>query len=515
MSGEGEDPVDVQPGPGGDVSELARVFREYAGAKVATVDLDQNLHTLEQRTQVCGDRACALGGVDTYCQCDIFQEGPKPSTLGLVDPHRIANEEVIETGGGEDLGLRDGGDGETPGASSDLEAGDLWAFMGFRVRAQTYAGGLGVLGHRRDVAVHHVVVDDQRGGVYFKGRGVGGGAHLVSISHAVRMSDTPAVEAVDLVKRFGDNTAVDGVSFVVPEGTVLGLLGPNGAGKTTTVRMLTTLSVPTSGTGRVAGHDIINEPDAVRRNMGLTGQAATVDELLTARENLRLIGRLYGLPRKYIREATESLLERFSLADAGNRTAKTYSGGMRRRLDLAVSLIAAPPVLFLDEPTTGLDPRSRSEVWEVLRGLVRDGTTLLLTTQYLEEADQLADDIVVIDKGKVIAAGTPTQLKDQAGAASVVVTVTHAADFGRAEELIRGCSPEVYVEEANRRLTAHATGLGDMTRIGTVFAESGIAVDDLGLKRPSLDDVFLHLTGHRAEPAAEPENESEPEEVSA
>ena len=333
------------------------------------------------------------------------------------------------------------------------------------------------------------------------------------------MSVTPAVEAIDLVKHFGDNAAVDGVSFVVPEGTVLGLLGPNGAGKTTVVRMLTTLSVPTSGTGRVAGHDIIKEPDAVRRSMGLTGQAATVDELLTGRENLRLIGRLYGLPRKYIQEASESLLERFSLADAGNRIAKTYSGGMRRRLDLAVSLIAAPPVLFLDEPTTGLDPRSRSELWEVLRGLVREGTTLLLTTQYLEEADHLADDIVVIDKGKVIAAGTPTQLKDQAGAASVVVTLTNAADLRRAEELIRTCSPEVYVEEGSRRLTAHAAGLGDMTRIGTVFEQSGIAVDDLGLKRPSLDDVFLHLTGHRAEPSAgaedEPESEPKTEEVMA
>jgi len=329
------------------------------------------------------------------------------------------------------------------------------------------------------------------------------------------MNVAPAVEAIDLVKRFGDNTAVDGVSFIVPEGTVLGLLGPNGAGKTTIVRMLTTLSMPTSGTGRVAGHDIIEAPDAVRRSMGLTGQAATVDELLTARENLRLIGRLYGLPRAYIREATDSLLERFSLTDAGDRIAKTYSGGMRRRLDLAVSLIAAPPVLFLDEPTTGLDPRSRSELWEVLRGLVRDGTTLLLTTQYLEEADHLADDIVVIDKGRVIAAGTPTQLKDQAGAASVVVTLTHAADLGRAEQLIRTCSSEVHVEEASRRLTAQASGLGDMTRIGNVFEESGIAVDDLGLKRPSLDDVFLHLTGHRAEPTGESDTESEPEKVMA
>ncbi|MGA9101343.1 ATP-binding cassette domain-containing protein [Aeromicrobium sp.] len=313
------------------------------------------------------------------------------------------------------------------------------------------------------------------------------------------MSAGPAIEAVDLVKKFDDNVAVDGVSFVVPQGTVLGLLGPNGAGKTTTTRMLTTLSVPTSGTGRVAGHDILTEPDAVRRSMGLTGQVATVDELLTARENLRLIGHLYGLPKDYIASSTDELLERFSLTEAADRIAKKYSGGMRRRLDLAVSLIAAPPVLFLDEPTTGLDPRSRTELWEVLRGLVSEGTTLLLTTQYLEEADHLADDIIVIDKGKVIAAGTPTQLKDQAGAASVVVTVTHAADLARAEELVRACSPEVHVDATARRLTAQASGLGDMSRIGTLFEDSGIEVDDLGLKRPSLDDVFLHLTGHKAE----------------
>ncbi len=313
------------------------------------------------------------------------------------------------------------------------------------------------------------------------------------------MNAGPAIEAIDLVKKFDDNTAVDGVSFVVPQGTVLGLLGPNGAGKTTTTRMLTTLSVPTSGTGRVAGHDILKEPDAVRRSMGLTGQVATVDELLSARENLRLIGRLYGLPKQYIRDSTDELLERFALTEAADRIAKKYSGGMRRRLDLAVSLIAAPPVLFLDEPTTGLDPRSRTELWEVLRGLVSEGTTLLLTTQYLEEADHLADDIIVIDKGKIIAAGTPTQLKDQAGAASVVVTLTHAADLPRAEELVRSCSPEVHVDTTARRLTAQADGLGDMSRIGSLFESSGIEVDDLGLKRPSLDDVFLHLTGHRAE----------------
>ena len=270
------------------------------------------------------------------------------------------------------------------------------------------------------------------------------------------MTSGPAIEAIDLVKKFDDNVAVDGVSFVVPQGTVLGLLGPNGAGKTTTTRMLTTLSVPTSGTGRVAGHDILKEPDAVRRSMGLTGQVATVDELLSARENLRLIGRLYGLSKQYIRDSTDELLERFALTEAADRIAKKYSGGMRRRLDLAVSLIAAPPVLFLDEPTTGLDPRSRTELWEVLRGLVREGTTLLLTTQYLEEADHLADDIIVIDKGRIIAAGTPTQLKDQAGAASVVVTLTHAADLSKAEELVR----TLFARGARRRqrATAHRPG---------------------------------------------------------
>jgi ABC-2 type transport system ATP-binding protein len=325
-----------------------------------------------------------------------------------------------------------------------------------------------------------------------------------------RMNSDPAVEAISLVKRFGENTAVDDVSFVVPGGSVLGLLGPNGAGKTTTVRMLTTLSVPTSGTGRVAGHDILTEPAAVRRSMGLTGQAATVDELLTARENLRLIGRLYGLSRSYIRNATDRLLEMFALTEAADRTIKTYSGGMRRRLDLAVSLIAAPPVLFLDEPTTGLDPHSRSELWDVLRDLVRDGTTLVLTTQYLEEADHLADDIVVIDKGTMIAHGTPTQLKDEAGQASVVVTLTNAADLAQAEKMMWECCAEVHVEPSARRLTAQASGLADMTRIGARFEHSGIELDDIGLQRPSLDDVFLHLTGHRAEPGEsdEPTDES-------
>jgi ABC-2 type transport system ATP-binding protein len=323
------------------------------------------------------------------------------------------------------------------------------------------------------------------------------------------MSAPAAVEAVDLVKHFGDNRAVDGVSFVVPAGTVLGLLGPNGAGKTTLVRMLTTLSVPTSGTGRVAGFDILTQPNDVRRSMGLTGQAATVDEILTGRENLQLIGGLYGLPKRYVREVTESLFARFDLTEAADRQAKSYSGGMRRRLDLAVSLLAAPPILFLDEPTTGLDPQSRSGLWEVLRELVREGTTLVLTTQYLEEADHLADEIVVVDKGRVIAAGTPTQLKDRAGRASVVVTLTHAGDLQAAADLMRSQSPEVHVEQGSRRLTAQAGGLGDMTRIAAVFEQSGIELDDLGLARPSLDDVFLHLTGHRADPPATPDPEAE------
>ena len=258
------------------------------------------------------------------------------------------------------------------------------------------------------------------------------------------MNAAPAVEALNLVKHFGDTVAVDDVSFVVPQGSVLGLLGPNGAGKTTTVRMMTTLSRPTSGTARVAGHDVLTEPDAVRRSMGLTGQSATVDELLTGRENLGLISALYGLDRTTASRVGGDLLERFSLTDAADRVVKTYSGGMRRRLDLAVSLVATPPVLFLDEPTTGLDPRSRVELWEVLRELVSDGTTLVLTTQYLEEADQLADEIVVIDHGHIIAQGTPLQLKDQSGAAAVVVTVSHGDDVPRAEALLRELVPPTY-----------------------------------------------------------------------
>lgn len=304
------------------------------------------------------------------------------------------------------------------------------------------------------------------------------------------------------MKRFGNDTAVDGVSFTVPPGTVLGLLGPNGAGKTTTVRMMTTLTEPTSGTARVAGYDVGREPHQVRRSMGLTGQVATVDELLTGRENIKMIGGLYGIRRKHLRQLGDQLLERFSLVDAADRVVRSYSGGMRRRLDLAVSLLASPPVLFLDEPTTGLDPRSRSELWEALRDLVRQGTTLVLTTQYLEEADQLADNIVVIDKGRIIAEGSPLQLKQQAGNASLVVTLSNADDLSRAQALLAQTGAEVFVDTGARRLTAQADGLDDMVRVADWLRSGDIAVDDIGLSRPSLDDVFLTLTGHRTEAEA-------------
>jgi ABC-2 type transport system ATP-binding protein len=319
-------------------------------------------------------------------------------------------------------------------------------------------------------------------------------------ARAVTVPDmTFAIEAIELVKRFGASTAVDGVSFVVPEGTVMGLLGPNGAGKTTTVRMMTTLTEPTSGTARVAGYDVRTEPAMVRSNMGLTGQAATVDELLTGRENIRMIGALYGMGRRDVARLGDRLLEQFSITEAADRPVKSYSGGMRRRIDLAVSLIASPPVLFLDEPTTGLDPRSRVDLWDMLRGLVAQGTTLLLTTQYLEEADQLADNIVVMDRGRIIAEGTPLQLKQQAGNSSLVVTVSHASDVQTARELIARTGVEVHVDEGARRLTAAAEGIADMTRVAGWLQDGKIEVDDIGLSRPSLDDVFLSLTGHRAE----------------
>ena len=310
--------------------------------------------------------------------------------------------------------------------------------------------------------------------------------------------DGPAFEAEHLVKRFGDFTAVDDISFSVPTGTVLGLLGPNGAGKSTCVRMMTTLSPPTSGTARVAGYDVVREPAAVRRSMGLTAQSATVDELLTGRENLRLVADLYGLSKERGVARANELLEWFDLADAADRVAKGYSGGMRRRLDLAASLVAAPPVLFLDEPTTGLDPRARLELWDVLRDLVRQGTTLLLTTQYLEEADFLADRIIVIDHGKVIADGTALELKDSSGAARLAITLAHASDVDRAAEILSRHVTEAHVDRDARRLTSPSDGVSALAVIASDFSAAGIELDDIGLQRPSLDDVFLSLTGRTA-----------------
>ncbi len=313
------------------------------------------------------------------------------------------------------------------------------------------------------------------------------------------MPDTPAVRAEGLVKEFGDFRALDGVDLVVPTGSVVGLLGPNGAGKTTTVNILTTLLRPTAGRAWVNGFDVSERPDEVRRAIGLTGQYAAIDEYLTGRENLRMFGDLYHLSRSYVRERSQQLLEWFDLADAADRPAKTYSGGMRRRLDLAASLVAQPSVLFLDEPTTGLDPRSRIGLWEVIKGLVEHGTTVLLTTQYLDEADQLADDIVVIDHGRVIAHGTPEELKGRVGGDRIEVTISDPARVAAAAEALRevgGAEPTIEGERLSIPAPGASTALVAAVR---ALDARDVAVSDISLRRPTLDDVFLTLTGHAAE----------------
>lgn len=313
------------------------------------------------------------------------------------------------------------------------------------------------------------------------------------------------ITARGLVKHYKDVVALDGLDLDVDEGTILGLLGPNGAGKTTAVSILSTLLVPDAGTATVAGADVLADPREVRRRIGLSGQFAAVDEHLTGYENLDMIGRLYHLGRATARTRARELLDRFDLADAADRPVKTYSGGMRRRLDLAGAIVAEPQVLFLDEPTTGLDPRSRTEMWAVIRDLVGKGTTLLLTTQYLEEADQLADDIVVIDHGREIAHGTADQLKAQVGGERVEITVTSPDEVDRARTLMaRHSDGEVTVRPRARTLTAPVSG-GATTfrRILEEVERDGIGVHDMGLRRPTLDDVFLALTGHVAEPPAD------------
>jgi ABC-2 type transport system ATP-binding protein len=312
---------------------------------------------------------------------------------------------------------------------------------------------------------------------------------------------TAAIRAEGLEKRYGKTHALRGIDLVVEEGTILGLLGPNGAGKTTAVRIFTTLLKPDAGSAEVAGLDVVTQADALRSRIGLTGQYAAVDEYLTGRENLEMVGRLYHLSRRQARQRADELLERFDLTDAATRIAKTYSGGMRRRLDLAAGIILAPPVLFLDEPTTGLDPRSRFAMWDIIRELVADGTTLLLTTQYLEEADVLANRIAVIDHGRVIAEGTADELKARVGGERLAVTLARGSDFDAALRVLAPYGEgEVHTDRAQRTILVPVTnGARLLANAIRDLDGVGVVLDDLGLRRPTLDDVFLTLTGHAAE----------------
>jgi ABC-2 type transport system ATP-binding protein len=312
------------------------------------------------------------------------------------------------------------------------------------------------------------------------------------------MSD--AVVALGLVKRYGEVTALDGLDLRVPQGTVLGVLGPNGAGKTTAVRVLTTLLVPDAGSASVAGIDVAKHPDQVRKLIGLSGQYAAVDEHLTGFENLDMVGRLYHLGRAPSRDRARELLEQFDLSEAADRPVKTYSGGMRRRLDLAGALVAHPQVLFLDEPTTGLDPRSRNDMWRVIGDLVAAGTSLLLTTQYLEEADRLAHRIVVVDRGKVIAEGTSDELKTQMGGERLELVIADAARLDEVRALLAEVGDgEVKVNAHTRSLSVPVSG-GTAALVGALrrLDATGVGVQDVGIHRPTLDDVFLTLTGHAA-----------------
>ena len=313
-----------------------------------------------------------------------------------------------------------------------------------------------------------------------------------------RGSAVPAVRVEGVVKRFGATVALDGAELEVPAEMVFGLLGPNGAGKTTLVRILATLLAPDAGRAEVFGHDVAEEPAAVRELIGLTGQFAAVDELLTGRENLEMFGRLFKLPREQARRRAGELLERFDLAQAADRPARTYSGGMRRRLDIASSLLTRPQVLFLDEPTTGLDPRSRNEIWAIVRELRRQGTTILLTTQYLEEADQLADRIAVIDRGKVIAEGTGNELKDRVGGQILEVELSSAEQRDRAQAVLAavGCGePSRTSARTGLPFPAPRDGLQLVQEAAAGLRRAKIGVSDIGLRRPTLDDVFLQLTG--------------------
>ena len=321
------------------------------------------------------------------------------------------------------------------------------------------------------------------------------------------MTNALMIEAHGLTKRYGSTVALDGLDLEVPTGAILGVLGPNGAGKSTAVRILTTLTHPDSGSARVAGHDVVTETAAVQRSIGVTAQDATLDEVLTGLQNLVMIGRLSGLTRSQARVRAAELLARFELSDAGGRILKTYSGGMRRRLDLAAGLVTRPPVIFLDEPTTGLDPTSRVRMWGVIRELVADGATLLLTTQYLDEADELADRIVVIDHGRAIALGTAAELKAQVGGARLEVTLSEA-NPAAAAALSPYVSGEVNVSHDGRRLRAPVPSMSGLaTTVVRALDDAGVQVDDVDVHQPSLDDVFFALTGHPVSDSDRPESE--------
>jgi ABC-2 type transport system ATP-binding protein len=313
-----------------------------------------------------------------------------------------------------------------------------------------------------------------------------------------------AIEAFGLVKKYGKVTALAGLDLAAAEGTVLGVLGPNGAGKTTAVSILTTLIEPDAGEATIAGIDLRKDPHGVRSRIGLSGQAVAVDEQLTGFENLDMIGRLYHLGRTRSKERATELLESFDLTEAGGRPVKTYSGGMRRRLDLAGALMAEPPVLFLDEPTAGLDPRSRSDLWTVIRELVGRGTTLLLTTQYLEEADQLANDIVVIDHGREIAHGTSRELKRMIGGERIEVAVIHPEDTAKVQRVLAAhASGEIQHDPGTNTLVAPIAGGAEiLTQVLRALDAEGVTVEDIGVRRPTLDDVFLTITGRHAEEEA-------------
>ncbi len=324
---------------------------------------------------------------------------------------------------------------------------------------------------------------------------------------------TLAIEASDLAKSFGETKAVDGVSLAVRTGSVYGVLGPNGAGKTTTIKMLATLLKPDQGSARVLGHDIVSEADAVRGQVSLTGQLASVDEDLTGRENLVLLARLLGFKRDRAKRRADELLEAFALSDAGNRLVKNYSGGMRRRLDIAASLVLTPPVMFLDEPTTGLDPRSRNQVWDIIRALAGSGTTILLCTQYLEEADQLCEGIAVIDHGKVIAEGTPAQLKSSVGQSALHVRLLDPERRTEAERVVAGRLDSVALESDPAALSAPCADADTAAAVVDELGRNGIEVAGFSLGQPSLDEVFLALTGHPAEDQSENGSELEKEEA--